>query len=134
MRPAARRTAWRGWASAALLLTALAALPAAAQAPPASAGPVTVVVDVVLAPNSTADEALVALRDLRTMMRRQPGYLADDLLRNINPDTPPRFLHVSRWASMTYWALLFQSAEFGALQAHGNAHYTLSASAFLAAE
>lgn len=113
---------------------ALASATSSAQTGPASAGPVTVVVEVALAPNATPEQALAAVNDMRAMMKRQPGYLSEEFLQNLNAGNAPRYVHVSRWASMTYWAALFRTPEFGKLSAHGNEHYTISASAFLPAE
>ena len=92
------------------------------------------VVEVTLAENTTSAEALVALNGMRAMMKRQAGYLSEEFLQNLNADNAPRYVHVSRWASMGYWVALFRSPEFERLNAHGNAHYTISASAFLPAE
>ena len=89
---------------------------------------------VALVANTTSSEALAALDDTRAMMKRQPGYLSEELLQNLNASKVSQYVHVSRWASMTYWAALFRTPEFSKLSAHGNEHYTLSASAFLPAE
>jgi heme-degrading monooxygenase HmoA len=113
-----------------LSVLALAIAPSSAQTGSASAGPVTVVVEVALAANTTSSEALTALNDMRAMMKRQPGYLSEEFLQNLNASNSPRYVHVSRWASMTYWAALFQTPEFRKLNAHGNEHYTISTSAF----
>jgi heme-degrading monooxygenase HmoA len=118
----------------ALSVSALASAPSSAQTGPASEGPVTVVVEVGLAANTTPSEALVALNDMRAMMKRQPGYLSEELLQKLNASNVPRYLHVSRWASMAYWGALFRTPEFSQLSAHGNEHYTISASAFVPAE
>jgi heme-degrading monooxygenase HmoA len=120
--------------AAALSLSALAITPSSAQTGPAPAGPVTVVLEVALAANSTPAEALAAVNDMRAMMKRQPGYLSEEFLQNLNASNAPRYVHVSRWASMTYWAALFRTPEFSKLSAHGNEHYTISAGAFLPAE
>ena len=119
---------------AALSISALAVAPTSAQSVPASAGPVTVVVEVALEANTTPAEALVALNDMRAMMKRQPGYLSEEFLQNLNASNAPRYVHVSRWASMNYWAALFRTPEFSKLNAHGSEHYTISASAFVPAE
>ncbi len=119
----------------ALLLSALAYAPSSAQTPaPLAARPVTVVVEVALTANTTPSEALVALNDLRAMMKRQPGYLSEEFLQNLNARNSPRYVHVSRWASMTYWSALFSLQEFSALNAHSNQHYTISTNAFLPVE
>ena len=117
-----------------LSLSALVIAPSSAQTGPSSTGPVTVVVEVALAVNATPAEALAAVNDMRAMMKRQPGYLSEEFLQNLNASNVPRYVHVSRWVSMTYWAALFRTPEFTKLSAHGNEHYTISASAFLPAE
>lgn len=60
--------------------------------------------------------------------------MAKTLLQNLNPANAPRFVHVSRWATMAYWAALFRAPEFVRLNAHGDEHYTIRASAFVPAE
>jgi len=120
--------------AAALSISALAVAPSSAQTGAASAGPVTVVAEVSLAANTTPSEALVALNDMRSMMKRQPGYMSEEFLQNLNADNTPRYVHVSRWASMNYWAALFRTPDFSKLSAHGNEHYTISVSAFVPAE
>jgi heme-degrading monooxygenase HmoA len=118
----------------ALSAAALASAPGSAQTAPASAGPVTVVVEVALAANTAPAEALVALNEMRAMMKRQPGYLSEEFLQNLNASNVPQYVQVSRWASMTYWAALFRTPEFSQLSAHGNQHYTISVGAFRPAE
>ena len=118
----------------ALFVSALAIAPSSAQTGPASAGPVTVVVEVALAANTTPSEALAALNGMRAMMKKQPGYLSEEFLQNLNASNSPRYVHVSRWASMTYWAALFRTPEFSKLSAHGNEHFTIAVNAFLKAE
>jgi heme-degrading monooxygenase HmoA len=129
-----RRIASTTTTAAALLLSAFAINPSSAQTGPAAAGPVTVVVEVALAANATPSEALAAVNDMRVLMKRQPGYLSEEFLQNLNASNAPRYVHVSRWASINYWAALFRTPEFSKLSAHGNEHYTISASAFLPAE
>jgi hypothetical protein len=119
---------------AGLMLSALAITPGSAQTGSASAGQVTVVVEVALSVNATPAEALAAVHDMRVMMKRQPGYVSEELLENLNAMNVPRYVHVSQRASMTYGAALFRTPEFTKLSAHGNEHCTLSASAFLPAE
>ena len=109
-------------------------MPASAQTAPDPAGGVTVVVEVRLEPNTAPAAALAALNDMRAMMKRQPGFLSESLLQNLNPANSPRYVHVSRWASMVQWSALFRAPEFNRLNAHGNEHYTISASAFVPAD
>lgn len=117
--------------AAALCAVALGTMPVIAQTVPTPAGMVTVVVEVSLTSGSSPAEALAALSDIRAMMKRQPGYLSEEFLQNLNASNTPQYIHVSRWASMTYWAALFRTAPFGQLTAHGNQHYMTSVSAFL---
>jgi heme-degrading monooxygenase HmoA len=124
----------RAFAAAAMLASAMAMAQSPAQPETSSAGPVTVVIEVTLASDTEPSEALVALNDVRAMMRRQPGYLSEEFMQNLNTANSPRFVHVSRWALMEYWAAVFRSPEFGKLSAHGNEHYRVSASAFVPAE
>jgi heme-degrading monooxygenase HmoA len=118
-------------AVSALLIAALSTAPSAAQTDSASTSPVTVVVEIALAQNSTSAEALVALNEIRALMKRQPGYLSEELLQNLNANNAPRYVHVSRWAALPFWAALFRTPEFSQLSAHGQAHYRLSVSAFM---
>ena len=124
----------RLFGAVALSLSALTSAPGSAQTGPAPTGPVTVVVEVALAANTTAADALAAINDMRALMKRQPGYLSEEFLQNLNASNTPRYVHVSRWASMTYWAALFRAPEFSKFSAHGDAHYPISARAFVPAE
>ncbi len=124
-----KRLIWAGVVSA-MLLSALAIASSSTPPAPTFADTVTVVVEVTLAPNMEPAEALVALGEMRAMMRRQPGYLSEEFLQNLNPSNAPRYVHVSRWASMVYWAGVFRTPEFNRVSAHGNEHYTVMASAF----
>jgi heme-degrading monooxygenase HmoA len=124
----------RAGAALVLLASALASAPGTAQTALPSSGPVTVVVEVVLAANTSAPEALVALNQMRVLMKRQPGYMSEAFLQNLNPGNAPRFVHVSRWASMAYWAALFRAPEFTAFSAHGNEHFSIAVGAFLPVE
>jgi heme-degrading monooxygenase HmoA len=60
--------------------------------------------------------------------------LSEEFLQNLNAGNVPRYMYVSRWASMIYWAALFRTPEFNKLSAHGNEHYTIAVNAFLNAE
>jgi heme-degrading monooxygenase HmoA len=95
---------------------------------------VAVVVEMTLAANSSPAEALEAMNALRTVMKKQAGYLSEEFLQNLNPDNAPQYVHVSRWVAMDYWAAFFRTPAFSGLNAHGNEHFTLSTSAFIAAE
>jgi heme-degrading monooxygenase HmoA len=124
----------RACMAATLCAVALTTMPVFAQTAPAPVGMVTVVVEVSLTSGSSPAEALAALNDIRAMMKKQPGYLSEEFLQNLNASNTPQYIHVSRWASMTYWATLFRTTPFSQLTAHGNQHYTTSVSAFLPAE
>jgi hypothetical protein len=84
--------------------------------------------------NTEPAAALVAQNDMRAMMKRQPGYLSETFLLNLNPGNSPRYVHVSRRTSMAYWAALFRTPEFSRLSAQGNERFTITASAFVPAE
>jgi len=120
--------------AAALCAVALATMPVVAQTAPTPAATVTVVVEVAITSGSSPIEALTALNDIRAMMQKQPGYLSDELLQNLNASNAPQYVHVSRWASMSYWGALFQTPQFSQLSAHGNQHFTTSVSAFSSIE
>lgn len=95
---------------------------------------VTVVVEIQLRPGTEPAAAQEALADLRTLMRRQPGFVSEQLLKNLNPASTPQFVHTSRWATIAYWSAMFARPEFVGLSAHGNAHYTITASGFIPAD
>lgn len=124
----------RSVAALALFVSASAIAQSSATTEPVATGPVTVVVEVALAVNATPAEALVALSDIRALMKKQPGYMSEEFLQNLNADNVPRYVHVSRWASMTYWTALFRTPEFSKLSAHGNEHFTIAVNAFLKAD
>jgi hypothetical protein len=77
-------------AALALLVSAPAIAQSSADAEPVAAGPVTVVVEVALAANATPAQALVALNDIRALMREQPGYISEEFLQNLNAGNVPR--------------------------------------------
>ena len=95
---------------------------------------VTVVVEIQLRPGTEPAAALEALADLRSLMRRQPGFVSEQLLKNLNPASTPQFVHTSRWATIAYWGAMFARPDFVGLSAHGNAHYTISAGGFIPAD
>jgi heme-degrading monooxygenase HmoA len=132
---------WARWArlaslGAVITLSLSSLVMAAGSAPsgPVFAETVTVLVEVTLAANTEPAEALAALNEMRDMMRRQPGYLSEAFLQNLNPGNSPRYVHLSRWASLAHWASVFRTPEFNQISAHGPAHYVVSTSAFLQAD
>lgn len=123
------------WIHLAVVAVLALAGPAIVQAPAQPAqtlsSEVTVVVEVRLAPNTEPEAARVAIDDMRRMMKKQPGYVSETFLQNLNAGSSPRYVHVSRWASMEYWSAIFRAPEFARLSAHGNEHFTITVSAFL---
>lgn len=115
----------------AMLACALTMQPCAAQT---ADGPVTVVVAITLEASTTPTEALAAMNGMRAMMKKQPGYVSEEFLQNLNPSNTPQYVHVSRWTSMVQWAALFRASAFSQLSAHGSQHYTISTSAFVSAK
>jgi heme-degrading monooxygenase HmoA len=124
----------RALMACALAMLATVAQPTHAQAVPDLVGPVTVVVEVTIAPNATPADALAALSDMRALMKRQAGYVSEEFLQNLNADNTPQYVHVSRWATMTYWAALFRTPEFSKINAHANSHYSIAVMALLPVE
>jgi heme-degrading monooxygenase HmoA len=114
----------------------VAGAPALAQAVPApiaagAEGDVTVLLEVRVASDSEDAQALAALNDLRGLVRRQPGYVSETLFKNLNGQNEPRYVHVSRWVSMAYWAAVFRAPEFARLNAHANEHFSVTVTALL---
>ena len=109
-------------AAVAMFVSASAIAQSPAYTEPIATGPVMVVVEVALAVNATPTDALVALNDIRALMKKQPVYLSEEFLQNLNASNVLRHVHVFRWASMTYWVALFPTPEFNKLSAYGNEH------------
>lgn len=78
-----------------------------------------------------ATQALRALNDLRAHLRRQPGFVSNDLFENLNRQHEPRYVHLSHWASINYWAAVFRSPDFARLQAHAQSHYRVTTTALV---
>lgn len=70
-----------------LSISALAPAPAYVQTGPAWASTVTVVLELTLKANNLPQQALMPLNDLRSLMRKQPGFLSDELLQTSMPAT-----------------------------------------------
>jgi heme-degrading monooxygenase HmoA len=119
-----------------LLLASGLALTSAATAQPSgtqtSLPPeaVTVVIQISLVPGARSDVALPVMNDMRALIRKQPGFLAEEFLENANPANSPRNVHVTRWASFKHWESVFASPEFAKLYAEGAKQYTITTSAF----
>lgn len=120
----------RNLPAAVFTVSVLTTASAFAQTAPTWAGHVTVVVELTLTQNSMPQQALVPISELRALMRKQPGYLSEELLQNLNATNAPHFVHVSRWVAIEYWSALFSKAEFKQYRAHGTEHYTLLVNAF----
>ena len=120
----------RRFTAVAMFVSASAIAQSPAYMEPIATVPVTVVVEVALAVNETPTDALVALDDIRALMKKQPGYLSGEFPQNLNASDVPRYVHVFRWASMTYWAALIGTPEFNKLSAHGNEHFIIAVKAF----
>ena len=115
----------------ALVLTGPAGAQTAASAAMAgSPEAVTVVIQINVAPGAKADAANAAMDDMRAMIRKQPGFLGEEFLRNQNPANTPTHVHVIRWAALKYWESVFTSPEFLKLNAAAQKQMTISASAF----
>jgi heme-degrading monooxygenase HmoA len=91
---------------------------------------VTVVIQLTPVAGSKPELAAVAMNDMRAMIRKQPGYLSEEFLQNVNPSNAPAHVHVIRWASLKFWENVFISPEFAKLNAAGSKHYTVTASGF----
>ena len=91
---------------------------------------VTVVIQINLQPGTSAQAAMSPMGDMRTLIRKQPGYLGGESLQNNNPSNTPAFVHVTRWASLKYWEQVYQSPEFSKLNAAGAKQYNVVISAF----
>jgi heme-degrading monooxygenase HmoA len=111
-------------------LTTIASAQSTAPAGNLSPETVTVVIQITMVPGSKPDAAATAMSDMRAMIKKQPGFLSEEFLQNVNPANAPANVHVMRWASLKYWESVFNSPEFAKLNAAGSKQYTVSASAF----
>ena len=120
---------------AALLLTcSMAYAQTSAPIPLNSGKAITVVVEILLQPGTEPDEALVALSAISTMVKKRPGFMNDEVMKNINQANSPAFIHIMHWAAISYWADVFTTPEFQKLVVHSDQHYTITASAFEAVD
>ena len=120
------------FARLALISIVALAAPAFAQAPAPAGSPeaVTVVIQITMAKGAKADAAVTAMTDMRALIKKQPGFLSEEFLQNVNPANAPANVHVMRWAALKYWEGVFNSPEFAKLNAQGSKQYTVTASAF----
>lgn len=116
--------------AALLFVCSLAYAQTSAPLPLNSGKAITVVVEILVRPGSEPDEALVALSAISTMVKKRPGLINDEVLKNINQANSPAFIHVMHWAAISYWADVFGTSEFQKLASHSNQHYTITASAY----
>lgn len=69
-------------------------VPGSTKTAPVYEGPETAVVEDVPAPNTMPTEALVAVNRMRALMKKQAGYVSEELLLSLNASNTPRFVHV----------------------------------------
>ncbi len=113
-----------------LVFLALGCAPfAQAQANPTSEA-VTVVIQINLQPGAQAQAAMAPMNDMRTLIRKQAGYLGGESLQNNNPSNAPAFVHVTRWTALKYWENVYKSPEFSKLNVAGIEYYQVKVSAF----
>lgn len=106
---------------AALLTVALAVSSAAssAQGVPALDDPNTVVTVMQFSARNAATRAQLQERmgAIRDYIRKQPGYIENELMENRNSGSKPDFVGVSRWKSFKDWEVLWLEPEFQTLVA-----------------
>ena len=113
-----------------LCLTSLVGAPIAhAQSHPTPEA-LTIVIQINLHPGVDADAAVGAMNDMRALIRKQPGYLGGESLRNNTPGNAPAIIHVTRWAAIRFWEGVFLSPEFNQLNAAGVKKYSVTIGAF----
>ena len=91
---------------------------------------ITVVIQIVPIAGANQSATNTALKDMVAMIKRQPGFLSDEFLLNLNPANTPSHVHVIRWASLKYWENVFIAPEFAKLNAANSKLFSVSASAF----
>ena len=95
---------------------------------------VTVVIQIAPAAGASRDAAASAMKDMIAMIKKQPGFVSDEFLQNLNPANAPSHVHVIRWVSLKYWENVFAAPEFAKLNATNSKLFSISASAFKAAK
>ena len=78
----------------------------------APAKEVVVVLQLNPAPGASPEAGEAHMTELVSFLRRQPGYIDGQFLRNVNPANTPRFVHVTRWKSFDDWEQLFVNESF----------------------
>lgn len=91
---------------------------------------VTVVIQLTLLPGAKPEATTAAMNGMRAMIKKQPGFISEELLQNTNPANSPQNVHVMRWVSFKNWESVFNSPEFAKLNAANAKEYTVLASAF----
>lgn len=115
----------------AIALTSLvfAQTPASKAVVPPNAVTVVIQISPVAGVNPEAMDA--AMRDMLTLIKKQPGFVSDEFLKNFNPSNTPSHVHVIRWATIKNWEAVFISPEFTKLNATNAKLFTVSANAFM---
>lgn len=102
-----------------------------AQAPVVSSSEaVTVVIQIAPIAGVSRDASNAAFKDMIAMIKKQPGFVSDEFLQNLNPANSPSHVHVIRWASLKYWENVFVAPEFVKLSAANSKLFSITASAF----
>ena len=91
---------------------------------------ITVVIQIVPVAGANQSATNTALKDMVALIKKQPGFLSDEFLLNLNPANTPSHVHVIRWASLKYWENVFIAPEFVKLNAANSKLFSISASAF----
>ena len=91
---------------------------------------ITVVIQIVPIAGANQSATNTALKDMVALIKKQPGFLSDEFLLNLNPANTPSHVHVIRWASLKYWENVFIAPEFVKLNAANSKLFSISASAF----
>ena len=91
---------------------------------------VTVVIQIAPIAGASKDAANSAFKDMVALIKKQPGYLSDDFLQNLNASNTPSHVHVIRFVSLKYWENVFTAPEFAKFSATNSKLFTISASAF----
>ena len=65
-------------------------------------------------PEDKRDDLMALIIQLRSMTMGKPGYIAGETLKRV--DKPGESLVVTKWKSLHYWNLWFQSKERAEIQ------------------
>jgi heme-degrading monooxygenase HmoA len=98
---------------------------------PVPSGAVTTVIQITPLPGAKPEALDVAMRDMLALIKKQPGFIADEFLKNLNPGNTPSHVHVIRWAALKNWEAVFISPEFTKLNSANAKQFTVSVNAFM---